>query len=289
MRKAIYRYISLIILMGLCAGLNLIAQEDQVRKISPYMLFTYLKNSDSQKILQVKITNITQTGETPLKGLAVRFLNNATILGDVVTNESGYAELVVMPDVELYTSADGSWPFIAQFEGDSLVDATTAELSITDVNLEMTLSEDEGKKMVTLTASLPSPDGPVPVAGEEISVYVTSMFSLLPVATGTFEADGTVVLIFPDDLPGDSNGDLIVIGRFNDHYLYGNVEKRELMHWGTPVVKTPPAYRSLWSTLAPRWMIITLSIMLLGVWGHYTFVIISLIRIRKNGKQSVKS
>lgn len=289
MSKAILRYTLLTLLVGLSAGFSLNAAQDESPKINPYMLFTYLKNTDSQRILQVRMTNITRTSEVPLPGLNVSFLNNDTVLGEVVTNGAGNAEFVIPADYQLITGDDGSRTFVARFAGDSLTEATESEIAITDVTLEMVLTEEEGKKMVLLKATMPSADGPVPVAAEEISVFVPRTFSLLPVGTGTLEADGTVQIPFPDDIPGDKDGNLTVIGRFNDHYLFGNVEKREETHWGVPAVKAPPAYRSLWSTLAPRWMIVTLSIMLLGVWGHYTFVVISLFRIRKDGLKHKKS
>jgi len=289
MSKAILRYTLLTLLIGFSAICSLSAMQDETPKISPYMLFTYLKNTDSQNILQVRMTNITQTSEVPLPGLNVSFMNNDTLLGEVVTNQSGNAEFVIPADFPIFTGEDGSRTFVARFSGDSLTEATESELAITDVNLEMVLTEEEGKKMVLLKAFLPSANGPVPVAAEEISVFVPRTFSLLPVGTGTLEADGTVQIPFPDDIPGDKDGKLTVIGRFNDHFLFGSVEKREETNWGVPAVKAPPAFRSLWSTLAPRWMIITLSIMLLGVWGHYTFVVISLFRIRKDGLKHKKT
>lgn len=264
------------------------AGELQETKINPYMLFTYLKDSDSDRILQAKMTNITPTGEVPLPGLKVMFYNNETLLGEAVTDKSGNAIYVIDKSFQPFKSDDGSWPFSAIFEGDSLVEATLGELSITDVNLEMTLSEEEGKKVVLLSATMPSEDGKTAVTGEEISVFVPRMFSLLPVATGMLDDNGTIRFEFPGDIPGDSTGNLTVIGRFNDHYLYGSVEKREARPWGVPVVKAPPIYRSLWSTLAPKWMVISLAIMLLGVWGHYTFVIISLIRIKKDSLKEEK-
>lgn len=289
MSKAIQRYIVLTLLISLSPGFCLNAMQEESVKISPYMLFTYLKNTDSQRILQVKMTKITPTSEVPLPGLKISFLNNGEVLGEAVTNGSGNAEYAIAPDFRVFASEDGTWPFTAQFDGDSLVEAASGELTITDINLEMTLSREDGKKMVLLKVSQPSAAGPVPVTGEEISVYVPRTFSLLPVGTGTLEADGTVRIVFPDDIPGDKDSSLTVIGRFNDHFLFGSVEKREETHWGIPAVKAPPAFRSLWSSLAPRWMIITLSIMLLGVWGHYTFVVISLFRIRKDGLKHKKS
>ncbi|MCK5367862.1 MAG: hypothetical protein KAQ62_04895, partial [Cyclobacteriaceae bacterium] len=38
--------------------------------------------------------------------------------------------------------------------------------------------------------------------------------------------------------------------------------------------------RALWHTNAPLWMIITLIILLVGVWGHYIFVIINLFKLK---------
>jgi hypothetical protein len=279
------KYFYLLLLSILLPVNGVSAGELQESKINPYMLFTYLKDTNSSKILQAKMTNITQTGEVPLPGLTIRFYNDDTFLGEAVTDVTGSANYTIDSSTQLTAGDDGSWSFSATFDGDSLVEETYSELSITDVNIEMTLGEEEGKKFVILSAAMPSGDGQVPVAGEEISVFIPRMFSLLPVGTGMLDDNGTIQIDFPDDLPGDSLGNLTVIGRFNDHYLFGNVEKREKRPWGKPVVKAPPIYRSLWSTLAPKWMIVSLAIMLLGVWGHYTFVIISLIRIKREGKE----
>ena len=252
------------------------------------MLFSYLKNSESRQVLQVKMTNITQTGEVPLPGLPIKFFNSETLLGEATTDVTGSAIYTIDNSVKLFVAEDGTWPFSATFDGDTLVDAAYSELSITDVNLGMTLVDEEGKRSVILTASMPTADGVIPVAGDEVGVYVPRMFSLLPVGTGVLDENGTIQIAFPNDVPGDSLGNLTVIGRFNEHYLYGNVEKREVRAWGTPVVKAPPVYRSLWSTLAPKWMIVTLAIMLLGVWSHYMLVIINLIRIKREGLKTEK-
>ncbi|MCK7539082.1 MAG: hypothetical protein MZV63_53225 [Marinilabiliales bacterium] len=38
------------------------------------------------------------------------------------------------------------------------------------------------------------------------------------------------------------------------------MEKREVTAWGTRAEKSSPVYRSLWSTLAPKWMVVTLAV-----------------------------
>jgi hypothetical protein len=288
MSKASIKYVSLFILVLLCQGSNLSATAVQDSKINPYMLFTYLKDTDSRQILQVKMTNITQVGEVPLPGLNIRFYNNETLLGEATTDTEGNASYIIGSSLPLFASEDGSWPFNAIFDGDSLTEETSGELSINDVDIEMKVIEEEGERIVTLKATTLTGDGHVPVTGEEIGVYVPRMFSLLPVSIGMLDENGTFTIKFPDDIPGDSLGNLTVIGRFNDHYSFGNVERREETRWGTKAEMAAPVYRSLWSTLAPKWMVISLAVMLLGVWGHYTYVIINLFRIRKEGLKNRK-
>lgn len=271
--------LTLLIILGTVS--NASAFPVQETKISPYMLFTYLKDTDSRKILQVKMTNITQTGEKPLPGLRIGFYNNENLLGEAITDASGNAAQIINDSTNLLKADDGSWFFTAVFDGDSITDATSGELSILDVDIEMKLTEEDGERIVTLSATAPGADGPVPVKGEEIGVYVPRMFSLLPVSTGLLDENGVFRAKFPQNIPGDSLGNLTVIGRFNENYFYGSVEKREVTAWGTRAEKSSPVYRSLWSTLAPKWMVVTLAIMLLGVWGHYTLVVINLIRIKK--------
>ncbi len=276
----------MLVLLSVCSHLSALTVQDS--KINPYMLFTYLKDTDSRQILQVKMTNITQTGEVPLPGLNIRFYNNETLIGEATTDTEGNASCTISNSLPLFTNEDGSWPFSAIFEGDSLTEETYSELSINDVDIEMQVSEEEGERIVTLHATTLNGDERVAVTGEEIGVYVPRMFSLLPVSIGMLDENGTFRMKFPDDIPGDSLGNLTVIGRFNDHYLFGNVERREEVRWGTEAEIAAPVYRSLWSTLAPKWMVVTLAIMLLGVWGHYTYVIINLFRIRKEGLKNRK-
>lgn len=283
MSKASIISVSLFILVLLIPGSRLSATAFEDSKINPYMLLTYLKDNDSKQILQVRMTNITQTGEVPLPGLNIRFYNNETLLGEAITDAEGYASCIIDNPLQLISGEDGSWPFSAIFDGDSLTGETYSDLSINDVDIEMQVSEEEGERFVTLQATTLTEEGRVPVAGEEIGVYVPRMFSLLPVSIGMLDENGTFRMKFPDDIPGDSIGNLTVIGRFNDHYSFGNVERREELMWGTEAQIAAPVYRSLWSTLAPKWMIISLAVMLMGVWGHYTYVIISLFRIRKEG------
>ena len=76
----------------------------------------------------------------------------------------------------------------------------------------------------------------------------------------------------------------MILARIDENEIYGNVQAEQASRWGVPTLhKIPIGYRALWTQVAPTWMIVTLVILLLGVWGHYTYAIINISRIRKQG------
>lgn len=156
----------------------------------------------------------------------------------------------------------------------------TTENSFQDVVLEMTLSEVDSIKTVTVTAHTFVNGKEIPVTGETVNVLVPRMFSNLIIGELTLDNAGTASLEFPSDLPGGKDGNLTIIAAFIDNSTFGNVEKRETIRWGLPIDYLPATHRALWTQKAPTWMIYTLSVLLAGVWGHYLFAIISLIRIK---------
>jgi hypothetical protein len=158
-----------------------------------------------------------------------------------------------------------------------------------EVVLNMNLSLVDSIKTVTVTAHTIENGKEIPVSGETVSVFVPRMFSNLPVGELTLDDSGTASIEFPSDIPGGKEGNLTIVAAFVNNATYGNVEKREIIHWGVPTDYLPTSHRALWTQRAPRWMIYTLSVLLAGVWGHYFFAVISLIRIRIDAKRKAKA
>jgi hypothetical protein len=130
----------------------------------------------------------------------------------------------------------------------------------------------------------------VPASGEAITVYVKRMFNPLPVGEITLDENGNGSIEFPKDIPGDLEGNIIIISKFDDHPEFGNVERRMKMQWGIPfIAQDHSSRRALWTKTAPKWMIYTLSILLAGVWGHYLFTFISLVRIKLSARKKTQS
>lgn len=260
--------------------------------ISPSLQLQYFKNSDEQRFLKATLSYTLNRRDVPLIDREIIFFvgSKKDTLAKVKTNDKGVSSLLLSSDYKPLLEKDGTWLFASDFEGKDSIEAVSAEISIKDLKLEMNLDLVDSVKTVSLKAYTIENGKNVPVSGEPINVFVTRMFSLLPVTDGTFEDDGTLSLEFPSDIPGDKDGNITIVAKFEEHATFGNVEKRGSSDWGVVSnYKEPTTHRALWTKGAPTWMIIALTIMLTGVWGHYMYAIICLIRIKKSGKNEEES
>ncbi len=278
------------LLFLLLGSYPILSQEENI--ISPYIQLQYFKNTDESRSLKTTLTYSFNRMEIPIPGMEISFFSEAEgkeLLGTVFTDYKGVASLELTKNIRLPINEDGLWMFSTEFNGNDTIEAANSELSIKDVRLEMSLQEVDSIKTISLKAVAPQNTSDIPVSEEVVMIYVPRMFSLLPIGEATLDEGGTASLEFPSDLPGDSEGNLTIISKFEEHPDFGNVEKKVEIKWGVPSAnQAPVSHRALWTKTAPRWMIITLSVLLAGVWGHYLFAIISLILIKRESKKKAK-
>jgi hypothetical protein len=259
--------------------------------INPYVTFQYFKDNDNHRFLQTTLTYSKNRMERPLAGMEISFYagnNSEKLLAEIITSDKGIARYPIKDDAVLPVDKEGNWPFSTLFNGNDSIETGSAELKIRDVDLQIVLSLVDSVKTISLNAKVMDGGTEKPVTGETVLIYVPRMFSLLPVGEGSLDDNGEAIVEFPADLPGDKDGNLTIVARFEENALFGNVEKIVAENWGIPKVSSEPtAHRALWTKTAPRWMIITLSILLTGVWGHYLFAIISLIRIKLESRKNI--
>jgi hypothetical protein len=277
----------LLVLSVFCTSTGLSAQDKTL--ITPYIQFQYFKNTDNNRILKTTLTYSLNRMELPLQGMQITFFSgsdNKDIIGTGVTDGKGAATIELAKDLKITTDKSGMWNFSSGFKGNDTIEAASSELSVKDVVLEVTFAEPDSVKTVSVKAYTIENGKETPVKGEPVLVYVPRMFSLLQIGEISLDDNGTGTLEFPSDLPGDKDGNLTAITRFEENATFGNVEKQENLKWGIPTdYSQPSTHRALWTKTAPKWMIYTLSILLIGVWGHYMFTVISLIRIRMDAKK----
>jgi len=128
----------------------------------------------------------------------------------------------------------------------------------------------------------------VGVAVEEIELYffVKRTFSLLPIGDGFNSTDenGFVELEFPNDLPGDTEGDITIIVKIIDNDLYNDLSIETIKKWGIPThISDNKDQRSLWAAAAnaPISLIISISGMILAIWFIILYIIFNLFKISK--------
>ena len=269
------------------SGYSVVGQEAPAEEgpVEPVMEMIYLKDSEGKINLRTNMVNYVNRMPVPLPGLEIVFYageDSLVSLGSVKTDGDGLAILVLEKGLDLPLGLDGSIRYYAEYEGTDNILPAEYEVYVTDVNLDMELSLVNSVKTVSLRAYTMVDGEEVPVPDEDVYVYVKRMFRDLPLGEDFLDENGEYSTEIPDDIPGDAEGNIEIIARFNDHYLYGTVEDRQTIQWGVPTnYDFAVSQRTLWTQIAPMWMIITLSILLAGVWGHYLFVIVQLFRLRR--------
>jgi hypothetical protein len=279
--------ITLIILLLLKVSSPSFSQAGE--KIAPNLQLQYFNITDEIKSLKATLIYSSNRMELPLPGMKISFYSGApdnNLIGSVITDENGIAAITLSDYKTIPTNAEEFWTFNAEFPGNDSIEGTSAEISIKDLNFVMSLSEADSIKTITLNVTTIRDGIEMPVSGEIVMIYVPRMFSLLPVGEVTLNESGTASIEFPSDLPGDKEGMITIISKLEEHPDFGNIERKVSQKWGVPTeYSVPTAHRALWTKTPPMWMIVTLSILLTGVWGHYLFAIISLFLIKREAKR----
>lgn len=256
--------------------------------IEPSLDLRYLKNTEDQIVLTATVVYYLDRQPVPLPGCIIHFTageDSVLYLGSVQTDKEGIAVLTLDHFPASSADAEGTVRFRAGYSGNDTLAEAEMDAYVKDVNLQASLKMIDSVRTVTAHATRVIDGDTVPAADEDIYFQVKRMFSNLPVEEGFLDENGEMSIDFPNDIPGDADGYLEVIVKFDENYEFGNVEKRERIQWGVPTHhQRPESYRALWTQIAPLWMIITLTIMLTGVWSHYLYVIIQLFRIRRMGR-----
>lgn len=272
-------------------SISVYCQEGSKEKTDPNIEFICSKNNDDSRSLIINLGISRNREITPVKNAVIDFFtgNNFEInLGSAVTNRKGKAVCIVPANFNLPVNGEGKFSFKAVFSGNDSLNNGEQELQLKNLKMELTFNDNDSIKNITISAWEQKINGmKVPFISQSVNIYVPRMFSMLKIAEAKLDSSGTAVVDFPPDVPGDSIGNLKIIAKVEDNSDYGNVEKYKIKKWGKPASrKYLLIHRALWTAVAPIWMIITLTIMLVGVWAHYLYVIFRIILIGRTGKKS---
>jgi hypothetical protein len=281
---------ALFLIANISSVLALDENTDSVKaKADPSLEFSYLKKTDGSKSLICNVGVSINRRVYPVKNVICHFYTGndfSVSLGSSVTNYKGKVVCTIPPKFNLTVNEEGKYSFKVEYSGNDTLEAASEELQVMDVNMEMVCKNEDSVKSVTVKMFRNEKGSEIPLKDETVSLYVQRMFSMLKIGEAKLDSAGYANFEFPSDLPGDSLGNLTILARLEEHSDYGNVEKSEMKKWGIATTKELlMETRALWTAVAPVWMIVTLTIMLLGVWAHYLYVVIHMIIIKNKGKE----
>lgn len=216
--------------------------------------------------------------------------NNSTFLGKIKTNNYGIASTALnvnladqwknSPNHTFYASADSSGSFVS----------AETEMTIARVKIEMdTLNDDESKSVTVKLLKLVDSSW-VPVPEAEVKLGVKRLSGELPVgeeenyttdSTGAFTAEFKRV-----DLPGDKNGQLVIIARIDNNEELGSASAELNVPWGKYFERTSDFnQRSLWGTRdkAPIWLLVIAFSIIIAVWSVIIYLARQIFLIKKLG------
>lgn len=207
-------------------------------------------------------------------------------LGTIKSDKEGNAILHIEKDFKFPLTEEGFTIFTAKMKKSDKYKRAKKSIEIKDAELDFSLDVIDSVKMVEVKVTTFDDEGEtIPVEGAEVYVYVKRLYSLFKVDNGDTDENGQYEVEFPMDMPGDSTGNLTVIVKFLESDEYGTIEKVQDIQWGTIVsYEEAPLLRALWSREAPLWMIIAVSVILLGAWFNFGLAIYKVSKIKKAGE-----
>jgi len=280
----------------LTGTINLSAQDkaDTTAPATTVLRFACTSTSDDSLQLQAIISVKHDEGSTNLANAPVLFYSvekeGDVKIGQAKTDVHGVAVLKIPAHNKYARNDQQMLSFKATYDGNAKFEASEGEFGIKPAKLKVSFYEEDSVRFVKVEGTQLNSDGrETPITEGTVIVGVPKMLSILKIAEITLDSTGIGSAEFPKDIIGESLGNLTVVAYIEENDIFGNVKASADNTWGLPkhLISPDRPSRELWTPIAPLWMIITLIIMLAGVWGHYVYAVVQLVMINKSAKAKV--
>lgn len=127
----------------------------------------------------------------------------------------------------------------------------------------------------------------IPLKGSDVLLFVKRYFGNLQIGnTGKTNNEGIATFNFPNNIPGDTVGNIKLSYRINDE-VYGEFDSTKTLKIGIPT-KMPglTEKRAIWNveSKVPIWLFITYFGIVSGVWLTIAYIIFLMYKIKQAGK-----
>lgn len=160
-----------------------------------------------------------------------------------------------------------------------------------DVKLEVST----GDEIKSITAFVHSADSAkIPFPEVDVSFYIKREFGLMRIGESSnfTGADGKVKVVFPEKIIGDIEGNVTILAKVENSFIYNDAESEVIRKWGDQLVTEEENFnrRALWGSRdkSPVWLLLLANGIIAGIWGVILYIIYNLFRIKKAGKIFIK-
>ncbi len=295
MKRNLFQYPFIIsFIVALCFCTNSIAQKTDASNYRMRFKFKTIKQKDNSRLLEVSFIGQNKKNrkdKVPVYNAEIEFLNilneDKKLLGTSKTSKKGIAQLLLPKNQSYLTDENGYINLTAKFKGTNAIDEKVSEIIIKDITLELNLKEiDSVKKGIVKAYTIDRFGVKTPIEEADVIISIKGMLSNMKINEGTIK-NGKFEFEFPTDIPGNANDTITVYSTIEYNENFGNVVQEKSIKWGVFNKKIKDNSNTLWSEVAPLWMYIVLTILLLGVWANYLFTIINLLKIYREGKNLI--
>jgi hypothetical protein len=255
------------------------------------LTLNYLCSSDSvilSAILSIKKGDFTLALENAQIAFVASNGQTELVLGKFSTNQEGIAVCRVAM-TSFPADKEGMVSYTATFIGTDKYPGAEASALAKPAKIKLFFSIEDSLRILKVTATQKNEKGEeVTIPNETVIIYIPRLFSLLKIGEIALDESGVGTLEFPKEIVGDTLGNLVVIAKIEEHDKFGFLQGQNTINWGVPkqYYQAEVPSRELWTPIAPMWMIITLLVMLAGVWAHYMYAVYELIMIKRLSKKN---
>jgi hypothetical protein len=158
----------------------------------------------------------------------------------------------------------------------------------------MDTSSTDGTKNISVAVMKYENNSWMPVKDAEVKIGIQRLGGILPAGDEeNYTTDSTGIVngeFKKDSLPGNEQGDLVLVARVEDNDELGNLIVEKQVRWGIATTTDNSFFnqRALWSTRfrTPLWLLFMAYTIVIGVWGTIIYLVMQLVKIKNQASSA---
>lgn len=215
---------------------------------------------------------------------------DANLLGIVQTNKDGKGVVTFPVSVKSMWDSVSQFTLMATSEANKQYESASGEASVTKAKITIDTVFTDGIRSIIATVKAKSGNDWTPAPDVETKIIIKRSIGNLSVGdaeTYTTDSSGQATAEFKKiDMPGDANGNIVLVAKTEDNELYGNISIEQPVKWGMPFTPVNTFdERTLFATRdkAPLWLLFLAGSTVVSVWSVIIYLVRQIIKIRKIG------